>query len=78
MKLGIISSVFIAGAAAAAIAAAPSAFGAAVPITPTDPGGNSTLTQRPGHVHMKVTPPDVSDARSYGEFTSPGPIVAGS
>jgi hypothetical protein len=74
MKLGIISSVIIAGAAAAAIAAAPSAV-ATTPVTSPGGGGNATVTQRPGHTSIAVTPPGVSDARSYGEFSSPAAII---
>jgi len=75
MKLGIISSVFIAGAAAAAIVAAPSAVAANPSTTSTDGSGTTTTTKRDGHTQITVTPPDVSDARSYGEFTSPAPII---
>jgi hypothetical protein len=75
MKLGILTSVLVTGAAAAAIAAAPAA-GAANPVTVDRGGeGNATVTQRQGHVNIAVTPPDVSDARSYGEFTSPAPLI---
>jgi hypothetical protein len=72
MKMGIVSSAFIAGAAAAAIAAAPTAV-ASTPVI--SPGGNTTVTQRPGHTSIVVTPPGVSDARSYGEFSSPADII---
>lgn len=75
MKMGIISSLFIAGAAAAAIVAAPSAVAANPDIRSTDGSGNTTTTKREGHTRIVVTPPDVSDARSYGEFTSPAEII---
>lgn len=75
MKFGLITSAFIMGSAAAAIAVAPSAL-AATTITNPDGGANSTTTQRPGHVAIVVTPPEVSDARSYGESSTPAAIMA--
>jgi hypothetical protein len=73
MKMGIVSSVFIAGAVAAAIAAAPLAVASTPVVSPG--GGNTTVTHRPGHTSIVVTPPGVSDARSYGEFSSPADII---
>jgi hypothetical protein len=75
MKRSYVASVFITGAVAMAIAAAPSAFAAAVPVTGTDGGGGVSTTQRQGHVHIKATPPAVSDARSYGESSTPDIVI---
>ena len=75
MKMRYIATVFMTGAAAAAIAAAPSAFAAATPITSADTESSTTLNQRPGHVAIQVAPPSVSDARSYGQFSSPAPFL---
>jgi hypothetical protein len=73
MKLRYIATVVATGAAAAAIAAAPGAS-AANPVTSTNTGGTTTTSQTPGHVSIQVTPPLVSKARSYGEFSSPAPF----
>lgn len=73
MKLRYIATVLATGAAAAAIAAAPGAS-AASPVTSTDTGGTTTTSQTAGHVSIQVTPPNVSKARSYGEFSSPAPF----
>jgi hypothetical protein len=73
MKLRYIATMLATGAAAAAIAAAPGAS-AANAITSTNPGGTATTTQSPGSVSIQVTPPQVSKARSYGEFSSPAPF----
>lgn len=75
MKMGIISSVLIGGAAATAIIAAPSAVAANPDVRSTDSSGNATTTKRDGHTRITVTPPDVSDARSYGEYTSEWEII---
>ena len=73
MKLRYIATAIATGAAAAAIAAAPGAS-AATPVTSIDGGGTTTTHQTPGHVSIQVTPPHVSKARSYGEFSSPAPF----
>jgi hypothetical protein len=65
MKLHYIATLFVTGAAAAAIAAAPSASAASA-VTNTE--------TRPGNVEIQVQPPTVSDARSYGQFSSPAPF----
>ena len=72
MKLRYIATAIATGAAAAALAAAPGAS-AAIPVTSID-GGGTTTHQTPGHVSIQVTPPHVSKARSYGEFSSPAPF----
>jgi hypothetical protein len=66
MKLHYIATLFVTGAAAAAIAAAPYASAASA-VTSTD--------TRPGNVEIRVQPPTVSDARSYGQFSSPAPFL---
>jgi hypothetical protein len=75
MKLHYIATLFVTGAATAAIAAAPSASAAASAITSPDTGGSTTTSQRPGHVAIQAEPPTVSDARSYGQYSSPAPIL---
>jgi hypothetical protein len=65
MKLHYIATLLVTGAAGAAIAAAPTASAASA--------ATSTET-RPGNVEIRVQPPTVSDARSYGQFSSPAPI----
>jgi hypothetical protein len=74
MKLHYIATLFVTGAAAAAIAAAPSASAASV-ITSPATGGSTTTNQRPGNVEIQAEPPTVSDARSYGQFSSPAPFL---
>jgi hypothetical protein len=74
MKLGYIATMVMTGVAAAAIAVAPSAS-AANPNTGTDGGNAITTHQTPAHVAMQATPPDVSDARKYGQFSSPAPLL---
>jgi hypothetical protein len=66
MKLHYIATLFVTGAAPSASAANPS--------TITDTGG-STITDKQGHTAVVVHPPSVSDARSYGQFSSPAPIL---
>ena len=73
MKLRYIATAFMAGMAAAAIAAAPGAS-AANPRTTTDTGG-TTITDRQGHNAIVVTPPTVSPPQSYGPFSSPWPLL---
>ncbi|WP_156425342.1 MULTISPECIES: hypothetical protein [unclassified Mycobacterium] len=73
MKLHYIATMFVTGAAAAAIAAAPSASATST-VTGPDGGASTATNQRQGHVAIQVAPPTVSDARSYGEFSSPGPL----
>jgi hypothetical protein len=65
MKLHYIATLFVTGTAAAAIAAAPYASAASA-VTNTE--------TRPGNVEIQVQPPTVSDARSYGQFSSPAPF----
>jgi hypothetical protein len=74
MKLPYIATLFATGAAAAAIAGAP-AGSAASPIMSADtrPVGVE-IDSRPGNTEVEVTPPAVSDARSYGQFSSPAPF----
>jgi hypothetical protein len=74
MKLHYIATLFVTGAAAAAIAAAPSASAASA-ITSPDMDGSTATNQRPGHVAIQAEPPTVSDARSYGQYSSPAPIL---
>jgi hypothetical protein len=74
MKLHYIATLFVTGAAAVAIAAAPSASAASA-ITKPDTGGSVHTYQRPGNVELRVEPPQVSDTRSYGQFSSPAPFL---
>jgi hypothetical protein len=73
MKLHYIATLFVTGAAAVAIAAAPSASAASA--IATDTGGSVDTHQTPGNVELRVEPPQVSDARSYGQFSSPAPFL---
>lgn len=73
MNVRHITSITIVGAAAAAIAAAPVAA-AANPITEPAPAG-ATITQRDGHVSINATPDEVSEPRSYGQWSSPTPFL---
>lgn len=72
MKFRHLASIAVAGAAAAAIAAAPAAV--AVPIAEPAPAG-ATITQRNGHVAIDATPDEVSEPRSYGQWSSPAPFL---
>ena len=63
----------LAGAAAAAITAAPNASAASVR-TCSD-GGGATICQRPGNVEIHAEPPRVSAPRVYGPFSSPFPFL---
>lgn len=75
MKLHYIATLFVTGAATAAIAAAPAASAAnAITSADTRPVSIQTDT-RPGNTEIEVTPPNVSDARSYGPFSSPWPFL---
>jgi hypothetical protein len=62
MKLQYIATLFVTGAAAAAVAAAPSASAA---------GASASTNTKPGNVEIQVKPGPVSDAHSYGQFSSP-------
>ena len=68
-KFGFIATLIATGATALTLAAAPAAFAAAIA-----PDGTTSIDQRPGHAAIVVTPPAVSDARSYGQFSSPAPF----
>lgn len=68
-----IAPALMTAAAAAAIAAAPIA--AANPGPGIDDGTSVTINERPGHVSIQSEPPTVSDARSYGDFSSPAPFL---
>lgn len=72
MKFRHIATIAITGAAAAAIAAAPTAV--AAPIAEPLSAG-ATITQRDGHVHIDATPDTVSPPRSYGQFSTPAPFL---
>jgi hypothetical protein len=75
MRLHYIATLFVTGAAAAAIAAAPSAF-AANAVTGTDARPNSVVVDTsPGNTEIQVQPRSVSDARSYGEYSSPAHLL---
>jgi hypothetical protein len=75
MKLHYVATLFVTAAAGAAIAAAPAASAASA-ITSADTRPNSVETDtRPGNVEIQVAPPTVSDARSYGPFSSPAPFL---
>jgi hypothetical protein len=75
MKLHYIATLFVTAAAAAAIAVAPSASAASA-ITSADTRPSSVEIDRgPGNVEIQVAPPSVSDARSYGQFSSPAPFL---
>lgn len=75
MKLHYIATLFVTGAAAAAIAAAPAASAAsAITSADTRPVGVE-IDSRPGNTEVEVTPSAVSDARSYGQFSSPAPFL---
>lgn len=70
MKFRYLASIAATGAAAAAIVAAPLATAA----TPDVPEG-AIITQRDGHVHINATPDEVSEPRSYGQWSSPAPFL---
>lgn len=70
MKFSHLASLAAAGAAAAAIAAAPMAAAA-----PTAVPDGAVITQRDGHVHISATPDEVSEPRSYGQWSSPAPFL---
>ena len=73
MTKGFIATMFMTAAAAAAIAAAPTASAAAVPTPGIDT--DSSTTQGPGSVAIQAEPPAVSDARSYGQYSTPAPFL---
>jgi hypothetical protein len=75
MKLHYIATLFATAAAAAAVAAAPTAAAAStVTSADTRPTG-VVIDTRPGNTEVHVSPPAVSDARSYGQFSSPAPFL---
>jgi hypothetical protein len=75
MKLHYIATLFVTAAAAAAASAAPTASAASA-ITSSDTTPSSVvINARSGNVEVHVSPPAVSDARSYGQFSSPAPFL---
>jgi hypothetical protein len=75
MNMRHIATLILSGAAVAAIGAAPSASAADVS-TGGDAGSDRVvINSRPGNTEIRVEPPSVSDARSYGEFSSPAPLL---
>jgi hypothetical protein len=75
MKLHYIATLFVTTAVGAAIAAAPT-VSAANAIASADTRSVSVeIDTRPGNVEIQVAPPAVSDARSYGQFSSPAPFL---
>lgn len=73
MKKRYLATLVGTGAAAAAIVAAPAASAALPTLDAMSQG--VTVTQRDGHTHINATPDPVSPPRSYGPFSSPGPLL---
>jgi hypothetical protein len=75
MKLHYIATLFVTGAAAATITAAPTASAtSAINSVETRPV-SVEIDSKPGNVEVEVAPPAVSDARSYGQFSTPAPFL---
>jgi hypothetical protein len=75
MNMRHIATLILSAAAAAAIGAAPSASAANI-ITGADARPNRVVIDtRPGNTEVQVEPPTVSDVRSYGQFSSPAPLL---
>lgn len=75
MKLHYIATLFVTAAAGAAIAAAPAASAASAITSPDIEPVGVVIDSSPGNVEVEVTPPAVSDARSYGQFSTPAPFL---
>ena len=73
MKFRYIATGLMTGLAAGAIVAAPIAS-AANPSTVTDTG-RTTIVDKNGHNAIVVQPPTVSAPKSYGNFSSPLPLM---
>jgi hypothetical protein len=71
MELHYITSLFVIGAAAAAVVAAPVASAAGADTRPD----RVVIDTNPGNTEIQVSPPAASEARSYGQFSSPAPFL---
>ena len=72
-KQRFITTVLAAGAAAAAIASAPTAL--AADTRACGDGGGATICQSPGNVEIHTAPPRVQAPQIYGPFSSPIPFL---